>query len=599
MIAETQINSTLSLMKTRGPDLTGTYRNISGQSNLVFLHSRLSITGSDECGRQPLSNNRYALVFNGEIYNYLELYRKYSSTAPPSDLSDTEVLFHLINEYSSFDSLYTDLDGMWSFACFDIRHQKLVLSRDIFGEKPLFFFPTAHGVFFGSSPVYIQALANISLTPDYYKLDLFLQYDFRLFTSPTESFAAGIKSVSPGTHVTISSSLDVTQTQYFCPYKLQRVDIPNDPTDIHSLILHTLRKSFSRRLDSQQTSTLFLSGGVDSASIAALSYRHFPYLKYLSVANNDPRYNEIEQIEDITRLFATSDHHFITPSFTASSIIARLTQFSLQSYSPLPFQNYLLFDAMCVASKSHGSKVVFSGLGGDELFAGYLSHWQFYFQDLRSNIDTWSKEYIFFKDNWLPYIRNRQFTSFSVYSPTINPFAFFEDSSSSLITNPLASPPVYPGIPSSSFLIDKLNIDTFYSTLPPHLFAADLVSMSHGLECRCPFLSKDLFFLARSIPVNLLMQNGYNKSLLRETLSPYLPRSVSHQSDKKGFNFEFSSKYISDFAILNDFLLDCPYLSDRLDLDTLLRQHNTPVLSNSQSKLFFRAVSIASFLSIQ
>ena len=123
--------------------------------------------------------------------------------------------------------------------------------------------------------------------------------------------------------------------------------------------------------------------------------------------------------------------------------------------------------------------------------------------------------------------------------------------------------------------------------------------MSHGLECRCPFLSKDLFVLARSIPVNLLMQNGFNKSLLRETLSPYLPHSVTYQSEKKGFNFEFSSKHISDFEILNDLLLDCSYISDRLNLDLLLSQHNNASLSNAQSKLYFRAVSIASFLSTQ
>ena len=216
-----------------------------------------------------------------------------------------------------------------------------------------------------------------------------------------------------------------------------------------------------------------------------------------------------------------------------------------------------------------------------------------------SNSDSWSKEYSYFEDYSLPFIRNPQFTSFSANSLALNPFTFFEDSSSSHITNPLSSPPVYPGIPSSSFLLDKLNIDTFYSTLPPHLFSADMVSMSHGLECRCPFLSKDLFLLSRNIPVNLFMKNGYNKSLLRDILSPYLPHSVSYQSDKKGFNFEFSSKCISDFSIFNELLLNCSYISDRLDLDDLLSQHNNSSLSNAQSKLFFRAVSIASFLSIQ
>ena len=114
-------------MNTRGPDFTGTYRNISGQSNLIFLHSRLSITGSEQSGKQPFSNNSYALVFNGEIYNYLDLYRKYSSTLPPSQLSDTEVLFQLINNHSSLESLYTDLDGMWSFAYFDINNQSSYL----------------------------------------------------------------------------------------------------------------------------------------------------------------------------------------------------------------------------------------------------------------------------------------------------------------------------------------------------------------------------------------------------------------------------------------------------------------------------------------
>ena len=279
-ISDKQINSTLSLMHRRGPDDSACYRYSSDQLNLVLLHSRLSITGSDQSGSQPLVNSDYALIFNGEIYNYNELCLKHNLISSSDNISDSEVLFQLINQRIDVDSFYDKIDGMWAFAYFDFTKHQLVLSRDIFGEKPLFFLKTSTGIFFGSSPAYIQSLTQVSLSPDINKLDLCLQYDFRLFSSSSECFANGIQSVPSGIQLTFSDNLDVFEHRYFCPYNIEKIDLPSDSEDLERLVRDNLENSFSSRLATDQISTLFLSGGVDSSSIATLSHSKFTDLRY-------------------------------------------------------------------------------------------------------------------------------------------------------------------------------------------------------------------------------------------------------------------------------------------------------------------------------
>ena len=164
-IEDSILKKTLSLMKNRGPDSQNTYKINFKKTNVYLLHSRLSIIDLTEYANQPFSSFDKTLIFNGEIYNYLELKKKLLKKGYKfKTKSDTEVLLAAFNEYG--EKVFEYLNGMWAFAIWDHKKKLLYLSRDIFGEKPLYILKTTHGIYFASEVKFIRALLNSSLEID-------------------------------------------------------------------------------------------------------------------------------------------------------------------------------------------------------------------------------------------------------------------------------------------------------------------------------------------------------------------------------------------------------------------------------------------------
>ena len=187
-ITKKNINLTLNLMKNRGPDKQDYFhRKIDKKRQIYLLHSRLSIIDLKDRSHQPFFLGSYILIFNGEIYNYLELKEKINKIVDFKTKSDTEVILHYFKLYGP--KCFDHFEGMWSLAIFDTKKNKLVLSRDRFGEKPLYIMKKKEGIYFGSEIKYIKKLSD---TPkfeiNFDKINHFLQFGYKSIYKNNDSF---------------------------------------------------------------------------------------------------------------------------------------------------------------------------------------------------------------------------------------------------------------------------------------------------------------------------------------------------------------------------------------------------------------------------
>ena len=256
-------------MKNRGPDKQKFYHaNIDNNKNIYLLHSRLSIIDLKDRSHQPFILDNYILIFNGEIYNYLELKKKIESKVNFKTKSDTEVILHYFRLYGS--KCFDYFEGMWSLAIFDIKKNKLILSRDRFGEKPLYIMKKKEGIYFGSEIKYIKKLANLQkLEINYNKINYFLQFGYKSIYKNNDSFFKNIYQLKSSYFYEVNKNLNIKNNTYWLyntkiNNKLSLKGAISKAKDLFS-------KSLELRLRSDVPIALCLSGGIDSTTIASLA----------------------------------------------------------------------------------------------------------------------------------------------------------------------------------------------------------------------------------------------------------------------------------------------------------------------------------------
>ena len=203
------INETLVSMKNRGPDFSNFYKQeyINGLS-IYLLHSRLSIIDLKKRSNQPFVFGDYIIIFNGEIYNYIELKKKLlEKKIILKTNSDTEILLHYFILYG--EKCVNYFDGMWSFAIFNKRTKKLFLSRDPFGEKPLYFYKSKYGFFFGSETKFIKRLSQKAFQINSAKLNQYLSFGARSLHKDNKTFYNEIFTVKNSENLVINSELNI------------------------------------------------------------------------------------------------------------------------------------------------------------------------------------------------------------------------------------------------------------------------------------------------------------------------------------------------------------------------------------------------------
>ena len=536
IINERVINNTLDLMKNRGPDHQNSFSCSYNKVNIYLLHSRLSIIDIDERSNQPYHYNNCTLVFNGEIYNYIEVREDLKKLGYIFDTnSDTEVLIKAYIEYGMNCVKY--FNGMWSFAIWDDTKKKIFLSRDRFAEKPLFYFKDNDGFYFASEIKAIQSLLQKKLEINYDHLKRYLVYGYKFLYKTPEEYFHGIYQIEFASNVTLDCDINFTQLKYWKPesnIKKMTLDDAVEESKYHLL------ESVKLRLRSDVPLAFCLSGGVDSASLASIAKKEFNYdITTFSIIDSDKRYNELDNVH------ATIDdldckHFLIHLGF--ENMIQRLEDLICYHDSPISTISYLVHSMLSEQINKHGYRVSVSGTSADELFTGYYDHFNLYLYEMRNH-----PKFDLFLNEW------KEHTGNFIRNPYLkNPKLYFEDPSIR-IHNHLNSH-IF-----ASFLIDDYSIDfnehrytnsllrnrmlneLFNESIPVILHEDDLNSMRYSIENRSPFLDVNLFEFVYSIPIEYLIHDGYGKFVLRKAVDGILNDQVRLDRRKKGFNASINS----------------------------------------------------------
>jgi asparagine synthase (glutamine-hydrolysing) len=539
-------------IRHRGPDAEGHW--VEKDRRIFLGHRRLSIVDLAG-GVQPMwtADGQLGVTFNGEIYNHgeLRLQLQAAGCVFQTDHSDTEVLLHAYAQWG--DSFVERLNGMWTFALYDRKRQRLFVSRDRFGKKPLYYFHEGDTFGFASE---LPALRQHPRCPrEISRLSLKKYFAYCYIPAPRSIYERVWKL--PGGHSLIYDvrSGDLKTWRYWS-FKLAAPTGEHDkPGRIESWceeIRDVLERATTRRLMSDVPLGVFLSGGIDSSAIAALAAKHVQrgHLNTFSIGFTDPTFDESEYAKLVAHRIQSQHHHdtldLDEAAALAPELVSRLDE-PLGDSSLLP--TYLLSKF----TRQHVT-VALGGDGGDELFAGYdpfraLKKAEAYAKLIPRPIHAGIR----FLAARLPVSHANISWDFKIkrtlmglsYDPRIWNGVWMSALEPRELTELFAEPTDPEVIYSEAIetwdrcaqtdLVDRaLQFWTDIYLQDGIMAKVDRASMQCSLEARSPFLDIEFVDLARRIPWQLKLHEGKTKWILKRALEALLPREIVHRP-KKGF----------------------------------------------------------------
>ncbi|MBW7877448.1 MAG: asparagine synthase (glutamine-hydrolyzing) [Candidatus Cloacimonetes bacterium] len=524
-------------IRHRGPDGTGIC--VLDESHFGMAHNRLKIIDLSEAASQPMHDHskRFVLGFNGEIYNYLEIRDELVDEGVKfNSLSDTEVLLELLVRHG-FEAL-NRLCGMWAFVLFDKVTGNLYLGRDKLGKKPMYWARRESTLIFASEPKALLA-AGVKNNINLRRLSRYLAWNYRFGEWNQDSFFSQIQSIPAGTVLKFDEELNCSTEWAWKPQFSQTEFSESDAID---LLRNELSQAVGLRLRSDVPVGAMVSGGLDSTSVVAMASKaHHTNISLFSGVTGKTRgiYDESPWVRKLVRYLNTSEAEFIhldLSQFEQNCIkMVQIFDEPVLTVSFLPL--FLLYQAI----RERGIKVVLTGHGGDEVFAGYWHHFLIHFslfsgKDRVEQIRSWRQVH----QRPLREIKNSKYKSYlpiSAYD-----FVSYEEALGNEMVITLQE---LHQERAENVHLDALNHRLFqelmYDHVPPVLKAEDRVSMGNGVESRCPLLDLGLIEKAFSVPGRLKISSGLNKSLLRKAMKDFLPGSISGRADKVGLNCPFDS----------------------------------------------------------
>lgn len=476
-------------------------------------HHRLSILDLSDHGHQPMRHENYTLLFNGEIYNYVELREELISLGQKfiTD-SDTEVLLKAWAQWG--EKALAKLNGMWAFCIYDEVNERLVLSRDRFGEKPLYWAKQKQTIYFASELKFFKSLIplrlNVLLANDYLVNCQIDHTDQTLFSD--------IYQVKPGALLTFDlSNLKYKETRYWDLSKYS-VEAKRSFEETCAEFLQLLESAVSIRLRSDVPVGVMLSGGLDSNAIAGvLNYMvSEKNINSYSAIFEDKRFSEREYIELALDKNQKLKNTYI--SYGPEEALEQLPHLLWIQDHPVRslavFSQYRLHQK--IRSDNHVG-VVLSGQGADELFAGYAQYNNYYLAAslLQSEYHRFVSELsaLHYNDN------------ISIAKIFWNLTKIFFSLSRNKSIGEVASDGLY------FWQKDQL----FVSALPEYLRYEDRNSMAASVESRIPFLDHRIAEFAMTIPDAFKIDKGVRKKIMRTALQNIVPKQIINDRVKKGF----------------------------------------------------------------
>jgi asparagine synthase (glutamine-hydrolysing) len=506
--------------------------------NLFLGHRRLNIIDLSVTGHQPMydTSDDFCIIFNGEIYNYLELTTELKNLSHKfKSHSDTEVILEAYKEWGK--ECFNRFNGMWSIIIYDSRNEELVISNDRYGIKPLYFIKNEKELIFSSE---IKPFFSFpSRIKAYYKnaIDTYIKYGYTNYDEHT--FFNEVKKFPNANYAVIK----LQDTSSFKPTRYYKIEnLFNSPLSARVALdkfRFLINDAVKLTLRSDVSLGIAISGGLDSSYILsrASSLLKKETLNTYSAIFPGKEGDESEYIKlALNNLPCKS--YFVDP----------LEQFSFDDFEryiasqDYPVESTSFYAEWCVSKlvKDSGVKILLNGQGADEIFAGYHHHFYKYCSELIC------KGYISeYKQNLKYYCSAKGLPPEKVQSIIFNDLKLrFK----AMFSSPADLDEKWA---RASTLKELLCIDIEETTLPAYLHTNDRSSMAFSIESRLPFLDYRLVDFAMALPAKYKIQNGWQKWILREA-GDSLPAKIRYRKDKKGFTTpqkEWVEKYRKEFRV--------------------------------------------------
>jgi asparagine synthase (glutamine-hydrolysing) len=539
-LPEERTSRALLRLRNRGPDAQRirTFPIRAGGS-IQLLHSRLSILDLDPRSDQPMERDKCQVVFNGEIYNYLELRAELEALGRQFlTTSDTEVLLQAYLEFGP--RCVERFEGMWAFAIWDARKQVLFLSRDRFGEKPLYFAERPEGFYFASETGILRTLADWKPQVNMNQVRRYLTLGYKSLYKHGEGFWQGIRELTSGHSAVLSPGQDLRCWPHWDPAPLPVRSRPR--AEVVEEVRQALLRSVQIRLRSDVPLAFCLSGGVDSAALVSIAVKKFNCrATAFSILDQDPRYDESDNmratIEDLNIPWQRIQLH-------TNGSLDRLRELVRYYDSPIATMTHFVYSFLADAIHRAGIKVAFLGVSADELFSGYYDHYLLHIAEM--NQQGRGQE---FRKDWksyiLPIVRNPCFRDPDLYvrNPRARDHIYdHQDLLKTALLQPWQEPFIEKEF-GQTLLRNRMLNELFVENTPVALHDYDLSSMRFSVENRCPYLDTGLFHAAYSVPSSELIRDGHAKSILRDAVEGVLNDPVRLDRRKKGFNTSLNSLF--------------------------------------------------------
>ena len=529
----------------RGPDGEGQWI----ENGVAIGHRRLAIIDLSPAGQQPMisSDQRYVLSYNGEIYNFRELKTELEALGYWfHSRTDSEVLLNALAELGV--RALGRLNGMFALALWDRKEKRLLLARDRYGIKPLYYASNGNSFAFASEQKAIIASGAVGTSIDRRAL---LEY-FTFQNILTDRTLLDPIKLLPAGHyaeLNLGDSHPKLRSHRYWDYNFREPEKVRPDQEYREELARLFRQAVNRQLISDVELGSYLSGGMDSGSITAVAAESFPYLKTFtcgfdlsSASGIELAFDERARAEAMSYQFKTEHYEMVLKAGDMERCLPRLA-YHLEE--PRVGQCYPNFYAAQLASKF--VKVILSGAGGDELFGGYP--WRYYRAVVNSSFDDYIDKYYVF---WQRLVNNTELKK--VFAPIWDDVS--EVQTRDIFRNVFPENEKPPQSPE-----DYINHSLYFEAktfLHGLLVVEDKLSMAHSLETRVPFLDNDLVDFAMDCPVGLKLNNlsevvridenepgpkaekfmqktSDGKQILRDVMTGIIPKDIA-QAGKQGFS---------------------------------------------------------------
>ncbi|MEC3907347.1 asparagine synthase (glutamine-hydrolyzing) [Tamlana sp. 2201CG12-4] len=481
-----EIHKMLESQAHRGPDFTGTYFD-NGFATLG--HNRLSIIDLSSNANQPFKDitKRFTIVFNGEIYNYLELRDRLKNDYDFQTSSDTEVLLAAFVKYGK--TCLKMLNGMFSFAIWDNLNKELFAARDRFGIKPFYYSYNNNKLIFSSEIKAIHKAGSDKIPNENVWSGYFINGSYG---APNETFWKDINQLPAGHFLEYSNGHVKVEKWYDFVDRVRHQPKLTNYQEAQEEYIRLLVDSIKLRFRADVPVGFNVSGGLDSSALLALaniSQNDISKIEAFTFYTNNEDYDELPWVEQIIGIYNNPLNKVLMSSNEVVSISKTISDIQDEPYGGIPT---LAYSKLFASASKKGIKVLLDGQGMDEQLAGYD-----YYRNA-SNVTIQGIHKSPFRKNMLS-------------------DAFIE----------LASKKDHPK-PFNSTVKNTQYRDLFYTKIPRALRFNDRVSMAHSTELRVPFLDYRLIEFAFSLPTEFKIKDNQGKQILRDVISKYVDKKVTY-----------------------------------------------------------------------